>query len=288
MRESLTPADIANEITMLMSSVEDTVLVVEGITDGRLYGKFRDKEHVKIVIGHSKDNVRKSVDECWSRRGLVPVIGIVDSDLDRITGKKRAPPIFQTDRRDLEMMMIGSPALDDILCEYADAGALEEFESRYGPVFDAIVSACYPVGLLMYISDRLKLSLSFRNLDFDRFIDRRTLQTDVKQLVNEVISSSMNVCVSRNELLRRLNEEMSEGYDPIDFARGHDAVEVLLMGLKCIFGSFNSKNLREGELSGALRLAFSDVYFHGTDLHAETEGWARKQCFRLWSLDLKV
>jgi hypothetical protein len=186
------------------------------------------------------------------------------------------------------MMMIGSPALDDILCEYADAGALEEFESRYGPVFDAIVSACYPVGLLMYISDRLKLSLSFRNLDFDRFIDRRTLQTDVKQLVNEVISSSMNVCVSRNELLRRLNEEMSEGYDPIDFARGHDAVEVLLMGLKCIFGSFNSKNLREGELSGALRLAFSDVYFHGTDLHAETEGWARKQCFRLWSLDLKV
>ncbi|MGE0015127.1 MAG: DUF4435 domain-containing protein [Candidatus Methanomethylophilaceae archaeon] len=288
MRETLTPVDIANEISMLLSSVEGTVLVVEGITDSRLYGKFSDKEHVKIVIGHSKDNVRKSVEECWSRRGLVPVVGIVDSDLDRITGKKHPPPVFQTDRRDLEMMIIGSPALDDILCEYADAGELGEFERRYGPVFDAIISACYPVGLLMYISDKLKLNLSFRNLDFERFVDRRTLQTDVKRLVNEVLSSSMNVCVSRNELLRRLNEEISEEYDPIDFARGHDAVEVLLIGLKSIFGSFNSKNLSEGELSGSLRLAFSDVYFHGTDLYSETESWARKQCFRLWSLNLEV
>ncbi|MEA4977938.1 MAG: DUF4435 domain-containing protein [Methanomassiliicoccaceae archaeon] len=288
MRDTLTPADIANEISMLMSSVEDTVLVVEGVTDSRLYGKFSDKDHVKIVVGHSKDNVRKSVDECWSRRGLIAIVGIVDSDLDRIVGKKRSPPIFQTDRRDLEMMMIGSPALDDILCEYADAFALEDFESKYGPIFDAVVSACYPVGLLMYISDRLKLSLSFRNLDFERFIDRRTLQVDIKQLVNEVISSTMNVCIGKNELLRHVTEEMTEDRDPIDFARGHDAVEVLLIGLKYIFGSFNSKNLREGELSGSLRLAFSDVYFHGTDLYSDTSDWAKKQCFKLWSLNLKV
>lgn len=288
MRERLTPEDIANEISLLMSSVEDTVLVVEGVTDSRLYGKFVDRDHVKVVIGHSKDNVRKSVDECWSRRKLVSVVGIVDSDLDRPMGKKRTPPIFQTDQRDLEMMMISSSALDDVLCEYSDQGALEDFERNYGPVYDAVLSACYPIGLLMYISDKYRLSLSFRNLDFERFVDRRTLQTDIKNLVNEVISSTMNINIGRSELLRRLGEEMTDGRDPVDFARGHDAVEVLLIGLRYIFGSFNSKNLREGELSGALRLAFSDIYFSCTDLHANTSAWAKKQCFRLWSLDLKV
>ncbi|MGE4577864.1 MAG: hypothetical protein AB7D42_04995, partial [Candidatus Methanomethylophilaceae archaeon] len=143
-------------------------------------------------------------------------------------------------------------------------------------------------GILMYISDRLKLSLSFRTLDFERFVDRRTLQVDINCLVNEVISSTMNVCISKNELLRHVAEEMTEDRDPVDFARGHDAIEVLLIGLKYIFGSFNSRNLHEGELSGSLRLAFSDVYFHDTDLYSDTSIWAKKQCFKLWSLNLEV
>lgn len=288
MRNSLTPTDIANEISMLISSNGDTVLAVEGVTDSRLYGKFSDDDYVKIVIGHSKSNVRKAVDECWHNRNLNSVIGIIDADLDRIHSKKRTPPIFQTDYRDLEIMMLSSPALNDILSEYADIEALEEFTSKYGPVFDAIISACYPIGLLMYISEKYKLSLCFRNLDFNNIIDKRSLQIDEKRLINDIANCTVNPRVNRKKLFDLFSEESSNDHDPADYARGHDAVEVLLIALRHTFGSFNCKNIQSGELSGSLRLAFSDHYFANTNLYDKTDKWSKRKCFRLWSLNLHL
>lgn len=288
MRNSLTPTDIANEISMLASTGRDTVLAVEGITDSRLYSKFSDDDKVKVVIGHSKSNVRRAVDECWHNRNITSVVGIVDADLDRIQGKKRTPPIFQTDYRDLEIMMMSSPALSDVLSEYADTEALEAFTNKYGPVFDAVISACYPIGLLMYISEEHRLSLCFKNLDFNNFIDRRSLQIDEKRLIDDILSCTKNPRISRKKLLDILLDESSKKHDPAHYSRGHDAVDVLLVGLRYIFGSFNCKNIRSGELSGALRLAFSDHYFANTDLYEDTDKWAKKKCFKLWSLNLHL
>ncbi|HKM13377.1 MAG TPA: DUF4435 domain-containing protein [Candidatus Methanomethylophilaceae archaeon] len=288
MRNSLTPTDIANEISMLISSSGDTVLAVEGITDSRLYSKFSDDDNVKVVIGHSKSNVRKAVDECWHNRNINSVVGIVDADLDRIQGKKRTPPIFQTDYRDLEIMMMSSPALYDILIEYADIELLESFTSKYGPVFDAVISACYPIGLLMHISEKYKLSLCFKNLDFNNFIDRKSLRIDEKRLVNDIISCTVNPRINKKKLLDILSDESSIDHDLADYARGHDAVDVLLIALRYTFGSFNCKNIQSGELSGSLRLAFSDHYFAGTNLYDKTDKWSKKKCFKLWSLNVHL
>ncbi len=288
MRNSLTPTDIANEISMLASSGKDTVLVVEGITDSRLYSKFSDNDKVKVVIGHSKSNVRKAVDECWHNRKITSVVGIVDADLDRIQGRKRTPPIFQTDYRDLEIMMMSSPALGDVLSEYADTEALEAFRNKYGPVFDAVISACYPIGLLMHISEEHRLSLCFKNLNFDNFIDQRSLRIDKKRLIDDIVSCTTNPRINKKKLLDILLVESSKGHNPEDYARGHDAVDVLLVGLRCNFGSFNCKTIRSGELSGSLRLAFNDHYFANTNLYGDTDKWAKKKCFKLWSLNLHL
>lgn len=286
MRKSLTPTDIANEISMLISSSNGgTVLAVEGITDSRLYNKFTDDHNVKVVIGHSKSNVRRAVDECWHNRKINSVVGIVDADLDRIQGRERTPPIFQTDYRDLEIMIMSSPALDDVLNEYADFEALEAFMTRYGTVFDRIMSACYPIGLLMHISEKYRLSLCFKNLNFNNFIDKKSLQLDEKKLINDIIGCTSNPRTSRKNLLDILSKESSKDHDPADYARGHDAVDVLLIALRHTFGSFNCKKIQSGELSGSLRLAFSDHYFANTDLYDNTDKWAKKKCFKLWSLN---
>ncbi|MGI5964632.1 MAG: DUF4435 domain-containing protein [Candidatus Methanomethylophilaceae archaeon] len=288
MRDKLTSSDIANEISMLVSATDDTVLVVEGITDSRLYGKFCDRDRVRMIVGHSKDNVRRAVDECWKNRGCRRIVGIVDADLDRLIGKVRTPPVFQTDKRDLEMMLISSPALDYVLAEYSDTDSLAAFESEYGPVLDAVVSASYPVGLLMYVSHKYGLNLSFRELDFDRFVNHRTLEIDVRALVDEVICDTAHCRAGKSEIMKYLKNEIAYAGDPIEIARGHDAVEVLLIALKNIFGSFNSKNLREGELSGSLRLAFDCDAFADTNLFRNTSDWAEKEGFRLWSIGRKV
>lgn len=288
MRDKITPSDIANQISMLVSATGDTVLVVEGITDSRLYSKFCDRDRVRTIVGHSKDNVRRAVDECWRSRRCDSIVGIVDADLDRFVGKVRTPPVFQTDKRDLEMMLLSSPALDYVLAEYSDPDALDTFESRYGPVLEAVVSASYPIGLLMYVSQKYRLNLSFRDLDFERFINHRTLEIDLKALVDEVIYATANCHVGRSEVIKYLKNELAFVGSPLDIARGHDAVEVLLIALKNIFGSFNCKNLREGELSGSLRLAFDDDAFVGTELFKNTKDWAEKGGFVLWSVDGKV
>ena len=283
MQRTLKPEDIANEISMLAATGDEAILAVEGVTDSRLYGKFCH-EKVRIVVGHSKSNVRRAVDECWNNRNIGNIVGIVDADLDRIRGKKRTPPVFSTDQRDLETMLLASPALDDVLTEYADRDALDAFTDEYGPVFDAVISACYPIGLMMCVSEKYKLSLNFRDLDFRIMINPRSLMIDEEKLLDEIVLCTAGRCIDRRELGKIFRREASADHEPLDYARGHDAVEVLLIGLRRNFGSFNAKNLRSGELAGALRLAFSERYFSITELYGRTLKWSKDNCFDLWSL----
>lgn len=284
MREYITSEDICNQISMERSMFQGTFLVVEGVTDERLFEKFIDKDSVRIIEAHSKDNVRHSVKDMSAQRGDRRVIGIIDADLDRLVGRKAKPPLFHTDCRDMEMMIIRSNALEDVLDEYSEKEPRLKFEESVGPIRDALVSASYPVGLLMYISQREGLNLSFKDLDFERFINSKTLSINVGSMVDEVIFNSKNCRMSRKAVISRLSD-MAEGlHNPWDAARGHDTVNILLIALRRNFGSFNSRNLNEGELGGALRLAFSDQCFRGTDLYKNTSDWATENGVTLWDL----
>ena len=84
MREYLGPADIANNVSMLRGAFDGTILVVEGITDYRLYGKLSDLDNVELIVAHSKDNAAAAVKELYYNRKDGKVLGIVDSDLDRV------------------------------------------------------------------------------------------------------------------------------------------------------------------------------------------------------------
>lgn len=284
MREYLTADDICNQVSMTRSVFDGVVMLVEGVTDQRLFEKFIDKGSVMIIPGHSRDNVRGAVRTLSDRRKDGKAIGVIDPDLDRLDGKKVSPPLFYTDFRDMEMMVIRSNALEDVLDEYCDQELLDAFSERVGPVRDALVSASYPIGLLMWVSQRERLNLSFKDLDFTRFVNPRTLSLDAHAMVNDVINNSFNCRIGRRDLLAKLDHEASELDDIWMAARGHDTVAILLIGLKKNFGSFNSRSLTTGELGGALRLAFSDNDFEGTDLYTATEKWAVSRGVSLWNL----
>ena len=281
-RQYLTSSDIANTASMMRTGFSGTILMVEGVTDSRLYGKFVDREETRILVAHSKDKVRTSVTELRDRRGDDRVIGIIDSDLDRLKHKRPRGPVFMTDRRDAESMMIASDALDDVLAEYADREALELFESKFGSVRDRVMEGAYPVGLLMYVSDRYGLGLSFKDLDFKSFISRRDLSCDIKAMIGESIANTNSDHTSPKYTMRLLREELDKGYDMSEVCRGHDLVKVLLLGLREIFGGSNAKFLREGELGGALRLAYDDDVFSGTELYRDTKEWCDSRSMPLW------
>ena len=284
MREFLTTEDICNELSMERTVFDGAFLIVEGITDSRLFGKFVDRGEVNIVIAHSKDNVRGVVKEMSGRRRDRKTLGIMDPDLERLRGRHARPPLFHTDCRDMEMMAIRSNALDDVISEYGDPEKVDRFEERFGPIRDALVSSSYPIGLLMFISQERGLNLSFKNLTFNRFINPASMALDARQMVSEVLDNSRSARIGRKELLRVLNDEAEQLDDMWEAARGHDTISILLIGLKRSFGGFNASGLDEGSLGGALRLAFSDECFRSTRLYADTTEWADEEGIPLWRL----
>ena len=278
----LTSSDIANSISMLRSYHKGPIIVVEGITDCRLYSKFIDRDEVKIVMAYSKENVKRSVTEVWGSRSDRKTIGILDADLDRLFGKTHNPPIFVPDKRDMESMIMSTGALDDVLTEYADMELLESFEEKYGEIRDALAKAVYPIGLLMFISARERMGLNFRNIDHSAFISKRTLAVDLKRMIDEIFSGSVSTGVSRRSVADMIAEEEELLNDPWIAVRGHDAVSVLVIGLSETFGSYNSKGIRTGQVSGSLRLAFGLDYFRETDLYRDTVRWSERNNFTLW------
>ena len=282
MIENLSSSDVANNISMLRSAHNGPIIVVEGVTDSRLYGKFIDKDDVKIVIGYSKDNVRRSLAEIVGRRGDRKVLGIMDADLDRLSGKKYDPPLFLSDKRDLETMILSSPALEDVLTEFADEDLLKEFEKTKGEVRDVLARSSYPIGLLMYISSRDRIGLNFKDLDYKFFINGKSLSIDVRKMIDEVFVQSMNKGIGKKELMDLISEEEEILDDPWIAIRGHDAVFILSIGLNDAFGSYNSKNMKSGELAGALRLSFGMEYFKETEIYKNISKWSLKNNLQIW------
>ncbi|MDR2845708.1 MAG: DUF4435 domain-containing protein [Candidatus Methanoplasma sp.] len=282
MIDNLSASDIANQISMLRSAYKGSIIVVEGITDSRLYGKFIDRTEARIIVAHSKDNVKRSVSEVYGRRKDHKVIGIMDADLDRMNGVVYNPPLFLCDKRDQETMMFSSGALEDLLVEYADPELLERFEETNGKIRDVVARAGYPIGLLMFISLQYNIGLSFRDLDHRRFINVRSLAIDVKKMIDEVFYHSQNKSFSKADLFDLISAEEETLDDPWTAVRGHDAIAVLLIGLLNTFGAYNCNGMDDGRLSGALRLAYGPIYFKGSDVCNDVKKWADRNNMSVW------
>ncbi len=279
MRDYIEETDVANAVMMLRSGFKGTIVIVEGNTDDRLYGKFMDPDGTDIVIAQSKTNVERTLKEL-AKRGENKSLGIVDSDLDLVKGVKKRAPLFVTDTRDAESMMFFSSALESLLSEYADKESLHRFTERYGIFRDVICKSCYYVGLLMLISEREGLNLSFKNLDFSFFIDKRTLQCDIRKLVRSVLDGPIGSRIDPDMILKLLQDEKEHSFR--EMCRGHDITEVLAIGMREVFGSYNAKTVKSSAVAGGLRLAFSAEDLRATDLYSKSSQWASDNGIPLW------
>ncbi len=283
MREHLGFNDICNEVMMTRTVYSGAFVLVEGVTDDRVYGKFLSDE-ARIIQCHSKDTVKRCIKELVQRRGVKEAVGIVDADLDLLDHKCPESPLFYTDCRDMEMMCIRSNAFEDVLDEYGDREKVREFRDKYGSIRDSLVEASYPIGLLMHVSKKNGIGLNFGDLNVSRFVNPKTLTIDIPAMIEVVIMNSAPSGISRKRVLRMLEDEIRRLDDPWYAARGHDTVAILLLALQKGFGSFNSRSLNEGALGGSLRLAFSDSDFVETRLYRDTSKWAEKAGLELWKI----
>ena len=265
----ISPNSIANLIRM-KNRKYGVFLLVEGDADARLFKKFLNNEICSVEPVHGKDNVIQTANLL---RGFNWVACITDGDFDFLMPRKNLPKFFyRTDTHDIETLIMKSLAFEDVLSEFANIEKLDAFESKVGKsVRGKIIESASIIGRLRWLSLKYNLSLSFKSLDFTQFVNYDDLSININEFILHTIEITNRNDLDARVLRRQLRALMEEEFDPWQISCGHDAVEIMSIGIEHIFGYFSQtqrNKIEPDRLESALRLAYTHEYFESTELFA--------------------
>ena len=266
---------IVNTARMMRTQYTGTILIVEGSTDARVYGSLVSETECRLIPATGKDKAVGAL-ELLENGGFDGVLTIVDADFQRLDGiEPNSSNLLLTDSHDLETMILHSDALDKVLSEF---GSSREIEKLGRPIRNILLEGGLPVGYLRWLSSpaKDKLSLKFKKLSFDKFVDEKTLRVSIDNLIRELKTNSKDSTLGENETKLKIMALAGEGHDPWQVCSGHDLVQILSIGLINVFG-----NPRRGatatpdQVDVALRLAYNYSHFCLTRLRNSIKDWEK-------------
>lgn len=274
MRELLIGDEIANQIRMTRSQHNGTFIIVEGVTDIRLYQRFMSSEHCWFIPAKGKEKAVGAL-RILDRDEFVGVLAIVDADFWRIEdGIFHSPNLFITDSHDIETMMLASPALEKILMEWGSENKIQEFVRQHGKdVRQILLEIGQPVGYLRLVSIEKNLSLKFEGIQFSKFIDRKTLELTVDQLITEVKNKSQRHTLDNTSIEQAIQDVSLSEDDPWNVCCGHDLIGILSFCLTRTLGSNQEQDVKPELLEKILRTAYEYAYFVETNLYKSLNCW---------------
>jgi Protein of unknown function (DUF4435) len=148
-------ANLANTVRLMRVGYEGAILLVEGPSDARVYGRMVEAPLCRVVPGYGKERTLEAL-EILIRDRVPGVAGVVDADFARILGGSPASAnIFVTDAHDLEMVMIASPAFEKVVEEFASPGKVKGENVR-----QVILTGGEIIGCLRLVSTQMGLDHS--------------------------------------------------------------------------------------------------------------------------------
>lgn len=277
MKNYLTLSDKANEIKMSRSQYKGSFLIVEGDTDSRLFKHLtdRDQRECKVkVAGNKKD--AKELLEILEKESFKGVLAIVDADFDRLQEQfiPNSSSLFLTDCHDIEAMMVKSRAFEKLLDEHGSEEKIAGFIKKNGSLREVLLNSGEKIGYLRWLSQKDELSLKFEGLKFGGFVDKETLQIDLKKLVQEVKNKSEKHSLNQEEIIKKITDLSSSNFDLWDVCCGHDLIEILSQGLgKAIGSERQHQDITAEKLEKSLRLAYEITEFKKTSLYKSIKDW---------------
>ncbi len=285
MREGITAHSIANDIRMTRSQYAGAFLLVEGETaDLRVYKRLFDVEACQIIPAHGKANAIEALD-ILEQDTFLGALAIVDADFWRLEGKELSSEnLFITDSHDLETMLLQSPALEKLLDEFGSANKIATFTKQRGvPLRQALLDIGRPLGYFRWISLQHSYELTFNNITFSRFVDKKTLALDTVRLIQTVKNKSGRHDLNEATLQKQINEAASEAHASWDICSGHDLVIILSLGLGRVLGSNKAEEVKPELLEKFLRTGYEVIYFSATQLYHALQQWeANNPSFRVF------
>ncbi len=274
MREHITAHVIANTIRMKRSLFAGAFLVVEGTSDSVIYGRIVDHDACTIEVAHDRDRVLGTI-AILNTDGVLGVLGIIDADFDRITGRLPGiPNVSQTDLHDVECMILNSPAFDRVLEEFAGSDRVSAFSDRETPLIAHRLAAnAAPLGCLRLISLTDGLNLKFEGLSFHLFVDRCRVQIDIAAMIREVVNKSQRHELDQVALRHSVARELGKNHNCWQISCGHDITELLSVAVRRIFSGKSSGDATPERLEQALRLAYEAEYLRDSQLARSVSAW---------------
>ena len=275
MKKYLTPHDIANTIQMARLTDPRSFLIVEGNTDVRFYKKLVDSEECEIIPAITKINALRTR-EILLKNNVERIIVIIDADFSEIEGTRKPASLnfdlLLTDTHDLETMILQSEALEAIITEYCDRNNLAKV---CDDVRKFLLERGKIIGYLRWVNHKDRVLLKFGGLNFDKFVNKKTLKIDENRLISEILNNTRSPNISHRDLKIRLKKIMNKNHNLWHVCNGHDLINILLIGFKKKFGLYNVKDLDSNTLSGLLRVAYHPSFFCKTRLYGFIREWER-------------
>lgn len=284
----MTAERIANAI-MQDSSFKGYYLIVEGKKDFKLYRKFINEKEVSIKPAFGNEKVKKVL-QILENRGFEKRIGIIDSDFKKILKiEENLNGLFITDDHDIEVMMIKTKALDDVLNVYCTNKSIKDFERKSGmSIRTAVLSLGKEVGYLKYANNLYDLGLVFKpeksdgkHIKYNNFVcDKTFCFLGKDKLIETVINYSRNktqTAIDKVQVDKYFDKVNEQEIDLFQLVNGHDLSNFLYILMKKILKSNNKMLVDFNCVEDSLILAYDFTKFKETVLYSELKNWSLKQ-----------
>lgn len=264
------PVSIANAIRLKRSHHPGCFLIVEGRDDRLFFEQFVD---CAVQVADGKSNVVEVID-ILDADSFPGAVGVIDADLDHVESYSwKNSNIIVLDTYDLEALLIRSRALERVLVEL---GSSEKISGRNKSPREELIDAAVPIGCLRLHSRRSELNLRFNGVRYERFVDRDSLQTNVRNLVREVKNRSQRSDLACDDTAREIRGIEDTMNDPWLVCCGTDMVEILSIGLRRALGTNNAGAVSPDELRRCLRLAYQWQELTDSQLGRDLREWAER------------
>lgn len=269
------PANRIAEAKALRRIVSTPIVYVEGRTD-RIFFKNILRDSVCVQKMDNKRNVLEIVRACHilniEYKQKQTAIAVVDLDYDRIfdeliTDSSWVYYIDSYDEtapsRDLEILLMRSPALYKVLCHY-------ELEGNHDSIRDRLLAEGSVIGaadvfrqsLPEYQQDLMEVK-EWRHLEFKKFYDCSNNKVDIDKFINYAFGTKFLERLERSKLQNEIHRLQSL-YSPAELSRGHDVVQMLAA---YIHKSFDRTFLKRTE--DHLLLAYEESFFTSSNVGKE-------------------
>ena len=248
-------------------------VLVEGESDQAIFeARLLNGATCKIWQMNGREGVLTTINQTrlWNLPG---VVAIVDADFDRLVDNAlESTDLFYCDGHDAEIMMSLTNALDEVIRFKADPAKAEAAKAKKAQSLrEILLDMGTPIGAAMLIDYENGWNLSFKELEYESFIDARNFLCDEGKLSRALVKQKPALCIDSRDFANQIRNKVREIDNPSELCRGHDFCRIFAL---CFAkGSPREFLTRAKDIEEGLRMVFQRAQFETTELYRKLIDW---------------